>query len=94
MTTRCTKDPVEDIGCGVRIERRYLDGRLAGVHYWHPRPDGSGECEGWVSVPDADGWPADSWTLVSEHPLTLSPSLLCMACDHHGHIVDGKWVPA
>ena len=68
--TVCTKDPREDLGHGVTIERRYLDGVLGGVAYWHPRPDGGGQCEGWVSVPDKDGWPPDSWTLVSERPLT------------------------
>lgn len=90
----CTKDPVEDIGQGVRIERRYMDGKLRGVHYWHPRPDGSGTCEGWVSVPDEDGWPEHSWKVESEQPLTLSPSLLCNACGHHGFIQQGRWVPA
>jgi hypothetical protein len=89
----CTQDPIEDIGHGVTIQRRYMDGRLAGVAYWHPRPDNGAKCQGWVSVPDADGWPKDSWKLESEKPLTLSPSLACRACGHHGFIRDGKWVP-
>ena len=87
----CTKDPVVDIGHGVRIEKRYLDGRLDGVAYWHPQPSGVGECSGYVSVKPA--W-ADGWDLVQLEPLTLSPSLLCRACGHHGFIRDGKWVPA
>lgn len=91
---RCTQSPKRDIGHGVTIEERYLDGVLCGVAYWHPRPDSGGQCEGWVSVPDEDGWPPDSWKLEKLDPLTLSPSLLCLACGHHGHIRGGVWVPA
>lgn len=90
--TVCTRDPIEDIGLGVTIERRYMDGSLRGIAYWHPDPKTGESCHGWVSVPDEEGWPKDSWTLVSEHPLTLSPSLLCRACGHHGFIQQGKWV--
>jgi len=32
---KCTKDPIEDCGSGVRIERRYLDGNLEGIAWWH-----------------------------------------------------------
>lgn len=90
----CTADPWTDIGHGVSIEKRYLDGRLCGVAYKHPRPGGAGTCDGFVSVPDAEGWPPHSWTLVSIDPLTLTPSLACRACGHHGHITAGRWVPA
>lgn len=89
----CTKDPLEDIGYGVTIERRYMDGVLRGVAVYHPRPDGSGPCPGYGWVAFTPEWP-DGWELVSERPLTLSPSLLCRNCGHHGHIVDGRWVPA
>jgi hypothetical protein len=34
------------------------------------------------------------WTVQSWEPLTISPSVLCRACGHHGFIRDGKWVPA
>lgn len=34
------------------------------------------------------------WNVVAWEPLTLSPSLLCMACKDHGFIRDGVWVPA
>jgi hypothetical protein len=34
-------------------------------------------------------WTAESW-----EPLTVTPSLRFMCCGDHGHIRDGKWVPA
>ena len=36
------------------------------------------------------------WTVESWEPLTLSPSLRCLAegCGDHGFIKQGKWVPA
>ena len=89
----CTQDPIVDAGLGVRFEVRRMDGRIAGVAIWHPRPDGQGECNiyGWVSFkPDWD----DGWDLVSESPLTISPSILCRGCGHHGYVRDGRWEPA
>ena len=37
-----------------------------------------------------------TWTIVSEDPLTVSPSILCGApgCNTHGFYTAGKWVPA
>jgi uncharacterized membrane protein len=83
----CTADPVEDIGHGVTIERRYIDGVLSGVAYQHPDKTGQ-KCKGYVPV----GTPL-GWQLVSQQPLTLAPSLLCRRCKHHGFIRGGKWVP-
>jgi len=80
----CTADDLEDIGGGITIQRRYLDGKLAGVAWWHP---GCGE--DWIPIDTPLGW-----KLVTEHPLTLSPSVRCRACGFHGWIRDGKWVPA
>lgn len=34
------------------------------------------------------------WQVVQWEPLTLSPSLLCRACDDHGFIREGRWVKA
>jgi hypothetical protein len=64
----------------------------------HPRPDGQGSCAGSGRVlnPDQER-PADGrayWTIESEEPLTLSPSLLCTACGDHGWVRNGEWVPA
>jgi hypothetical protein len=38
------------------------------------------------------GIPDHSWELVSDDPVTLSPSLHCRACGDHGFITGGKWV--
>ncbi len=68
-----------------------------GLLYRHPAPDGS-ECGGSVIfegeaasrvMPKHPKWTVDSW-----EPLTLSPSLLCKSCGHHGFIKQGRWVPA
>lgn len=87
--TECTKDPIEDCGSGVQIERRYLDGALEGIAWWHlchgvPREDFMGTRPPWQ----------DGWVVVQTQPLTLSPSILCRVCQFHGHICEGKWVPA
>jgi len=58
--------------------------------------DGTGEwCGGQVpfrghgTLPDGP-----EWDVISSDPLTLSPSVLCRTCGHHGWIRDGKWVPS
>lgn len=65
-----------------------------GLIYRHPAPDGS-ECSGSVVfegeaarkvMPNHPQWTVDSW-----EPLTLSPSLLCTTCGHHGWIKNGAW---
>jgi hypothetical protein len=82
VAVRCTKDPVEDCGSGVRVERRYLDGNLEGIAWWHT-------CNG-IEREDFMGtrppWD-DGWFVVQSQPLTLSPSILCLVCRFHGHIV-------
>jgi hypothetical protein len=89
VTYVCTKDPIEDCGSGVRIERRYLDGVLDGIAWWHTC--GGSEREDYMGMQPA--WP-DGWTVEQAQPLTLSPSILCRVCNLHGFIRDGKWVPA
>ena len=34
------------------------------------------------------------WNLVSHDPITITPSILCIKCNCHGFITNGKWVPA
>lgn len=34
------------------------------------------------------------WTVECWEPLTISPSVLCRMCGHHGFIREGRWVPA
>lgn len=91
---KCRRGEWEDIGHGVRIRRAYIDDRLTGVDYEHPA---SGRCNGKdFYIPCArDGIVAEKhWKLEAEQPLTLSPSLLCPVCQHHGFIRGGAWVPA
>ena len=82
----------EDIGSNVRIRRCHRDGVFYAIDYDHPCRD---KAYSFVPVIAKGEKPnVDEWTIESEQPLTLSPSLLCRACGHHGWIRDGKWVDA
>lgn len=70
-----------------------------GAIIYHKKPDGSdcasavsfeGEVHGKIE-PKHPAWKVESW-----EPLTLSPSILCLAegCGDHGFIRNGKWVKA
>ncbi len=87
-----TRAEFRDAGHGVAVREVYRDGEIYAIEYTHP-----GECarrsEG-DFVPVAREQNAQDWKLESENPLTLSPSLLCRTCGHHGFIREGKWVPA
>jgi hypothetical protein len=82
--------PYVDIGCGVSYRLRYVDGELDGVEYKHPCKDG---WPSWDYVPVKPAWP-EGWDVPSVDPLTLTPSLQCRVCGHHGHITAGRWAPA
>jgi len=75
------------MGSDVKIERRYLDGNLDGIAWWHIC-NGT-EREDYMSMQPE--W-KDGWQVVQVQPLTLSPSILCGVCQKHGYIRDGKWV--
>lgn len=85
-----------DIGHGVTIEIRALPGetRPAGVAYRHPNPDTGHQCEGWAPFNPENDPGGQWWDLVQLDPLTITPSLACRGCGHHGFITDGRWVPA
>lgn len=73
------------------------EGQWIGIHEWH-RERGEYEA-GFIPFTGRlkPGWwrsDAPTWEVVSEDPLTLSPSLLCGQCGHHGFIRNGEWVPA
>lgn len=91
--TVCSSVGPIDIGSGVTIEKRYINGQLAGVAYTHDCPHGNKNdyipIDGDHGTPDGMGW-----RLEVDDPLTVSPSLLCRACGHHGFIRNGKWVSA
>ncbi len=86
-----------DIGEGVSIQYRHGMGSPEkdppmGIAYRHPDGKG-GICSGWAPFNGRHG-ETRGWDVLSENPLTLSPSLLCRACQHHGFVREGKWVPA
>lgn len=75
---------------------RYVDkdGKWIGIIDWHYNKQDN-LCEGSVlfDVPSAYvNENHTTWTVESFDPLTLSPSLLCTVCGHHGYIREGKWV--
>ena len=85
-----TRSEWRDIEHGVEIrECRNAGGVLLAIEWRHGCP--SGATRDFVST---KAYMDQGWTVVSESPLTLSPSLLCLFCGRHGHIRDGKWDPA
>lgn len=70
-----------------------------GALYLHPAPSKpEGYCMGAITFdsdvarqvfPTHPRWTVDAWD-----PLSLSPSLLCRSCGHHGFVKNGKWVGA
>ena len=84
-----------DIGHGVSISYVQYEGKDCGIIETHAGKDGQ-PCSGYVHFRDQP--PAENqrrqWTIEQADPLTLSPSILCTTCGHHGFIREGKWVPA
>jgi hypothetical protein len=87
----------EDIGHDVTISRTVdKNGEWVGLIRRHPKKGGVGRCSSAVAFDTlasraAHGDGMSYHTVVSLTPLTLSPSLLCRSCKHHGHIQMGKW---
>lgn len=94
--TETTKDNEIDLGDGHRIVFSEYEGEIAGGNVKHPPVEGKCSGDGWISF-EGRAWARGfngklpSWTVESENPLTLSPSILCRACGDHGHIRNGKW---
>lgn len=88
MTTYSEDAPI-DIGHGVAIQARRINGRIGGFAWWHPCE--TGRREDYVNTEPVG--PNPGWVLVSDSPVTLTPSMRCLACGFHGHVVDGRWVP-
>lgn len=78
---------------GVKYTKVMHKGTWVGINEYHISPAGS-LCYGYVpfEVPEGPTWKV-RWQVVSWEPLTLSPSLLCEACNHHGFVQNGKWIP-
>jgi len=83
-----------DIGHGVTISFTEYNGVIVGLVEEHDSP--AGRCSGYVRfrIPQNDTIERPSWIVESMDPLTLSPSVLCTTCQHHGFIRNGRWVPA
>ena len=80
-----------DLGGGIQnAEVRFYadDGRPGGLYYEHPCKDGK-LSPGWIPFEGPQ-----AWQLLKLEPLTLSPSLLCRSCGHHGFVREGRWVSA
>jgi Family of unknown function (DUF6527) len=90
-----TDNTPRDIGHGVTIHFVVYNGVTVGLTEEHDSP--TGRCSGYVRfrVPqNAEGQGRPSWVIEKEDPLTLSPSVLCTTCGHHGFIREGRWVSA
>lgn len=73
------------------MTKAYREGVWVGIHEWHRENGFYGA--GFIPFTGRMAAPV-SWEVLSEEPLTLSPSLACQNCGHHGYIREGKWVPA
>lgn len=88
-----------DLGHGVSWTRSTYgpDGTWVGILVWHPCVDPDRLGAGAVLFASAPPTLAGArWTVEddrAEH-LTLSPSILCRTCGHHGFVRAGRWVPA
>lgn len=90
--------PWRDLGHGVTAcEFRYEPEGQLHIAYRHQCPANSDDPSSrlaFAAVPVSESGAGRDWKLDSLEPLTISPSLLCMSCQHHGFIREGKWVPA
>lgn len=77
------------------------DGTWIGIYEWHKCDPRDYYNAGYIRFvrPDAESDYVRSsdfgiaWDVVGLEPLTLSPSLACGMCGHHGFIRDGRWWP-
>jgi hypothetical protein len=92
---RRSGEPI-DIGHGVTIQFvRSPGAEAAGIEDTHPSAKDGTPCMNWIPFAGREhGCDLTGWKVESEEPLTLSPSLLCRICGHHGFIRNGQWVPA
>jgi hypothetical protein len=97
MTSMTRFEPV-DIGDGHVLTLQTYEGEISACVIAHTKKDGM-PCEGFIPF-TGRAWARSfdnritTWEVVSESPLTLSPSVLCRICGDHGFVRDGKWVRA
>lgn len=69
--------------------------RWVGIHEWHKCGNDDDYSAGFVGFvdrgEDTDRRFKTTWNVESEEPLTLTPSLQCGTCKHHGWIRNGRW---
>jgi len=90
-------DEVIDLGGG-RSLQPVTDsaGTVCGFIFRHPgcAPQKPGDPPGgWVGIQPYEKT-RPSWKVDQATPLSLSPSIHCRACDDHGFVRNGQWVPA
>lgn len=95
-----------DLGHECFYSKCMWQGEWVAIYEWHkcgardaPGQFGDGTTAGWIpfNVPAADEITTGlgpRWEVVQFEPLTLSPSLQCGLCPHHGFIREDRWVPA
>jgi hypothetical protein len=90
--------PWVDIGNGVSAcEFRHEPNAQLHIAYLHKCNHRGLERHGglvFAAVPVSDSGSGRDWKLEQREPLTISPSLLCVTCGHHGFITNGTWRPA
>lgn len=87
--------PWRDLGHGVEVcEFRYDPEGQLHIAYRHDCVNGDKPHRAFSAVPVSESGSARDWKLEQREPLTISPSLLCCTCQHHGFIRGGKWIPA
>jgi hypothetical protein len=89
--------PWIELGHGVTAcQYRYRLGGQLHIAYRHlcSHEPGGAMFLAFAAVPVSAEGAGRDWKLESLEPLTISPSLLCMSCQHHGWIREGRWIPA
>jgi hypothetical protein len=86
-----------DLGNGVWFSRTVNSaGDHVGVIEWHYCQDKENLAGGILlfDIPENASEDRPKWTLVTDDPLTMHPSVLCRTCGLHGWITNGQWVTA
>jgi hypothetical protein len=90
--------PVIDLGDDHTLTLQMFEGEISACTIEHKKKDGT-PCNGFIPF-TGRAWARSfdnhitSWEVVSESPLTLSPSVQCRICGDHGFVRGGKWVRA
>lgn len=90
-------DTATPLGHDTFFTKVFRGDEWVGIHEWHR--EGGQYAAGFIAFTGRtkpDWWAADAptWEVLAEDPLTLSPSLACGMCPHHGFVRAGQWIPA